>query len=188
MTDTLVQGERVVQLRRISQPSQVRTKSLIRAWAFNRRGKTAAHRFWAGSALHVRRERRIRVLLVEDDDSIAEMYRALLEIEGYAVTIAKTGRSGLEALATGGVDIVLLDILLPDGNGFDVMAEVARQADHPPVVILTNYGEPEMVERGISLGAIDYLVKSRVDPSTVSESIPGWIERSERGRGSEPDD
>jgi DNA-binding NarL/FixJ family response regulator len=57
--------------------------------------------------------------------------------------------------------------------------------EHPPVVILSNYGEPTMIDRGFSLGALEYLVKSRVTPASVSQSIPGWIEQARRGR-SEP--
>jgi DNA-binding NarL/FixJ family response regulator len=61
----------------------------------------------------------------------------------------------------------------------------SRFPKHPPVVILSNYGEPTMIDKGMSLGAIEYLVKSRVTPATVSQSIPGWIEQARRGR-SEP--
>jgi DNA-binding NarL/FixJ family response regulator len=57
--------------------------------------------------------------------------------------------------------------------------------NHPPVVILSNYGEPSMIDKGFSLGALEYLVKSRVTPASVSQSIPGWIERARGGR-SEP--
>jgi DNA-binding NarL/FixJ family response regulator len=65
-------------------------------------------------------------------------------------------------------------------------ADIKEQLpNHPPVVILSNYGEPAMMDRGFSLGALEYLVKSRVTPASVSQSIRGWIEQARQGR-SEP--
>jgi CheY-like chemotaxis protein len=126
------------------------------------------------------------VLLIEDDPAIAEMYRVQLEYDGHRVTIATTGAIGYTAMVTSRPDIVLLDLLLPDRSGLEIMADIkGGLPDHPPVVILSNYGEPTMIERGKSLGAIEYLVKSRVTPASVSQSIPGWIEQARQGR-SEP--
>jgi CheY-like chemotaxis protein len=128
----------------------------------------------------------IHVLLIEDDPAIAEMYRVQLEYDGYRVTIASTGEVGYTSMATSPPDIVLLDLLLPDRSGLEIMADIKQGLpEHPPVVILSNYGEPTMIDRGFSLGALEYLVKSRVTPASVSQSIPGWIEQARRGR-SEP--
>jgi two-component system response regulator YesN len=83
-------------------------------------------------------------------------------------------------------DIVLLDLLLPDRSGLEIMADInERFTNRPPIVILSNYGEPSMIDRGFSLGALEYLVKSRVTPASVSQSIPGWLEQARRGT-SEP--
>jgi len=126
------------------------------------------------------------VLLIEDDPAIAEMYRVQLEYDGHRVTIATTGAIGYTTLVTTRPDIVLLDLLLPDRSGLEIMADIKeRLPHHPPVVILSNYGEPTMIDRGISLGALEYLVKSRVTPASVSQSIRGWIEQARQGR-SEP--
>jgi CheY-like chemotaxis protein len=128
-------------------------------------------------------QRTIHVLLIEDDGAISEMYRVQLEYDGYQVTVAATGENGFATMASGHPDIVLLDLLLPDRSGLEIMADIKeRFANHPPVVILSNYGEPTMIDRGISLGALEYLVKSRVTPASVSQSIPGWIEQARRDR------
>ncbi len=128
---------------------------------------------------------RLHVLMIEDDVAIAEMYRVQLEHDGYRVTIATTGDIGFSAMAAAYPDIVLLDLLLPDKSGFEVMAGIVEQfPGHPPVVIISNYGEPTMMDRGRSLGAVEYLVKSRVTPAMISEAIPGWIEQAGRGRAS----
>ena len=135
-----------------------------------------------------RRQEQIHVLLIEDDPAIAEMYQVQLEYDGYRVTTATTGEVGYASTLAARPDIVLLDLLLPDRSGFEIMADIKEQLpDHPPVVILSNYGEPAMMDRGFSLGALEYLVKSRVTPASVSQSIRGWIEQARRGR-SEPHD
>jgi len=133
-----------------------------------------------------RAQRPIHVLLIEDDGAISEMYRVQLEYDGYRVSIVTTGQAGFDALAASRPDIVLLDLLLPDRSGLEIMADIKKRfPHHPPVVILSNYGEPTMIERGISLGAIEYLVKSRVTPASLSLAIPGWIDQARRGQ-SEP--
>jgi len=120
--------------------------------------------------------------MIEDDPSIADMYRVQLEHDGYRVTIATTAELGFTTMAANPPDIVLLDLLLPDRSGFEVLASLnERFPSHPPVVILSNYGEPAMIDRGRSLGAIEYLVKSRVTPADISGQIPTWIELGRRG-------
>jgi CheY-like chemotaxis protein len=127
----------------------------------------------------------IHVLLIEDDPAIAEMYRVQLEYDGHRVSVATTGEIGYTSLVASRPDIVLLDLLLPDRSGLEIMADIKeRLPNHPPVVILSNYGEPAMIDRGLSLGALEYLVKSRVTPASVSQSIRGWIQQARRG--SEP--
>jgi CheY-like chemotaxis protein len=122
----------------------------------------------------------IRVLLIEDDSTIAEMYRLQLDYDGYQVTVVNTGESAIRSLEASQPDIILLDLLLPDRSGLEVMVDINQAfSNHPPVVILSNYGEPTMIERGLTLGAVEYLVKSRVTPDSVSRAIPGWIDRDD---------
>jgi len=124
----------------------------------------------------------IHVLMIEDDGSIAEMYRLQLEHDGYEVTVATTGELGFSTISGSAPDIVLLDLLLPDQSGFEVLASLnERFPNHPPVVILSNYGEPSMIDKGRELGAVEYLVKSRVTPGDISGQIPNWVERGRRG-------
>lgn len=126
--------------------------------------------------------RQIHILMVEDDAAIAEMYRVQFEHDGYRVTVATTGEVAVSSFAGAQPDIVLLDLLLPDRSGFEVLSALnERFPNHPPVVILSNYGEPSMMDRGRSLGAVEYLVKSRVTPSDISEQIPVWVEQGRRG-------
>jgi CheY-like chemotaxis protein len=129
-----------------------------------------------------RGRQQIHVLLIEDDPAIADMYQVQLEYDGYLVTVAPTAEVGYASMLGSRPDIVLLDLLLPDRSGLEILADIKEQLPHhPPVVILSNYGEPAMMDRGISLGALEYLVKSRVTPASVSQSIRGWIEQARRG-------
>ena len=125
----------------------------------------------------------VSVLLVEDDLAIAEMYRMQLEADGYRVTIAPTGEEAWAEIQRGRHQLVLLDIRLPGMDGFGVMNQMRSQSPRPlPVVFLTNYGDPKMMEAGLRLGAVDYIVKSRITPAELSKSIPGWLSRA---RGSD---
>ena len=120
--------------------------------------------------------------MIEDDPAIAEMYRLQLEHDGYVVMVASTGEIAESTLAGDAPDLVLLDLLLPDRSGFEVLASLNEGLpNHPPVVILSNYGEPSMIDRGRSLGAVEYLVKSRVTPAEISRQIPIWVEQGQGG-------
>lgn len=117
----------------------------------------------------------IRILIVEDDPDIAEMYRVQLQRDGYAVDIAGDSVQALRAIEAGPPGLVFLDILLPGRDGFSILAEV-RERWRVPVVILSNYSDAEMIERGRRLGAREYLVKSRVTPTDLSRSIASWLD------------
>jgi DNA-binding response OmpR family regulator len=117
------------------------------------------------------------ILLVEDDHDIAQMYRLKLQYDGYRVHVAMTGEMALALAFESHTDLVLLDMGLPTMNGLQVLT--ALRADHRtfslPVVILSNCDDPDLVETGLQLGAIDYLIKSQITPSGVSARIAGWM-------------
>ena len=119
----------------------------------------------------------IRVLFVEDDPTVAQMYRLKLELDGYQVIMAKDGEEGLRLANEVDPDIVFLDIRLPKVDGFSVL-EGLRAADRTrnvPVVILSNYGEQDLVDRGLRLGALEYLIKSQTTPAHLSRGVETWL-------------
>jgi DNA-binding response OmpR family regulator len=120
----------------------------------------------------------VRVLFIEDDPSVAEMYRLKLELDGYAVTGASDGEEGLRLAKETNPDLVFLDIRLPKMDGFAFLEKLRadEKVKHLPVVILSNYGEAELVERGLKLGALEYLIKAETTPSTLAGGVKGWIE------------
>jgi DNA-binding response OmpR family regulator len=119
----------------------------------------------------------IRVLFVEDDPTVAQMYRLKLELDGYQVIMAKDGEEGLRLANEVDPDIVFLDIRLPKVDGFAVL-EGLRGCDRTrnvPVVILSNYGEQELVDKGLRLGALEYLIKSQTTPANLSRGVENWL-------------
>jgi DNA-binding response OmpR family regulator len=101
---------------------------------------------------------RKRLLLIEDEESIHEPLAAALEREGFATEVATTAASGLETFRTRPPDLVLLDIMLPDGDGRDVLRDI-RRTSRIPVVMLTARGEEMDRVLGLELGADDYVSK-----------------------------
>src|SRR5262245_50233441 len=102
-----------------------------------------------------------RVLIVEDEQHLAEGLRFNLEAEGYQADVVDTGEAALERLRDPGasIDLVVLDVMLPGKDGFSVVAELRAASKFVPVLILTARGRPEDVLRGFSAGADDYLPK-----------------------------
>jgi CheY-like chemotaxis protein len=119
----------------------------------------------------------VRVLFIEDDPTVAQMYKLKLELDGYQVTMAKDGEEGLDLATQARPDIIFLDIRLPKMDGFAVLERLRgnEQTRHIPVVILSNYGERELVERGLKLGALEYLIKSQTTPANLSRGVEGWL-------------
>ena len=118
-------------------------------------------------------ERQPTIVMIEDDAGIADMYRRQLAIDGYRVLLAGDGVQGLELVRSTHPDLVLLDILLPEMEGFTVLD---RMREDPtiaatPVIVLSNYGEPEMIRRGQAGGAADYLIKSSTTPAQLSARV-----------------
>lgn len=120
----------------------------------------------------------VRVLFIEDDQAVADMYRLKLELDGYSVTVASDGETGVKLAREHPPDLVFLDIRLPKMDGLAVLE--ALRADNRtryiPVIILSNHGEEELVERGLRLGALEYLIKSQTTPSHLAGALPSWLD------------
>ncbi|MGI8990225.1 MAG: response regulator transcription factor [Bryobacteraceae bacterium] len=100
-----------------------------------------------------------RVLIVEDEQHLADGLRFNLEAEGYEVEVADTGEAGLALLSARPFDLLVLDVMLPGKDGFTVMAELRQAGQFLPTLMLTARGRPEDVLLGFAAGADDYLAK-----------------------------
>jgi CheY-like chemotaxis protein len=122
-------------------------------------------------------EDEVHVLFVEDDPAVAQMYRLKLELDGYAVEVASDGIQAVQMATSSPPDIIFLDIRLPKMDGLGVL-EALRNDERTckvPVVILSNYSERELVDRGLKLGALDYLIKSQTTPARIAGGVVGWL-------------
>ena len=122
-----------------------------------------------------------KILIVEDDKFLRElMVRKLTAEHSFEVLSAMDGESGLKAMKDQKPDLVLLDLILPGISGFDVL-EKMKEDQHltgMPVIILSNLGQQDDVEKGMKLGAIDYMVKAHFTPNEILEKIKQILEKT----------
>ncbi len=121
-----------------------------------------------------------RILVVEDEQHLADGLRFNLEAEGYEVQVADTGEAGLELLAGASppFDLVVLDVMLPGKDGFRVMAEMREGGQFVPTLMLTARGHPDDILHGFAAGADDYLIKP-FELSILIARIHGLLRRRE---------
>ena len=113
------------------------------------------------------------ILIIEDDKFLRELIAQKLIKEGYEISEAIDGEEGFKKVKEEKPALVLLDLILPEIDGFEVLA---RMKDDPglaqiPVIILSNLGQKEDVERCLKLGAVDYLIKAHFTPGEIIEKI-----------------
>lgn len=113
------------------------------------------------------------ILLVEDEAAFRHVYRDLLEHAGYAVIEAENGEVGWEAANRQAVDLMLLDIVMPKLNGFDLLERLRAEPKFSelPVMLMSVLGEPGDMDTGISLGADDYVVKGSVSTTELLRKV-----------------
>lgn len=120
-----------------------------------------------------------RILIVEDEESLLKLETILLQVKGYEVTGAATGNDALEKLARNSFDLVLLDIMLPDIDGFEICSKIRKEPRTAgiPVVMLTAKKSPVDQERGTACGANAYLTKP-FKSAMIIEVIEGLMKSS----------
>ncbi len=121
------------------------------------------------------------ILLIEDDEALAQLVQLLLERAGYKVVAASNGETGLELARQSPPDLVLLDILMPDMDGWHVYEELRRITD-APVLFLTALGDEHNITYGLGLGADDYIVKPFGYKELVTR-VKASLARARRARG-----
>ena len=118
-------------------------------------------------------EESTKVLIIEDDQRINKVYMAKLSVEGIAVVTALDGEEGLRKIYSEKPDLILLDLMLPQKSGFEILKEIKQdpKVKDIPVLILSNLAQEKEVEKGLELGAEDYLVKTDYSIQQVMEKI-----------------
>lgn len=118
-----------------------------------------------------------KVLLIEDDLSLLKIYSNKLKANNFVVSVATTGEEGLHKAETEKPDVVLLDLILPEKDGFIVLEEIKKNPETKkiPVIILSNLGQTADIEKGKELGAVDYLVKADVSLIDLVGKVKQYI-------------
>ena len=118
-----------------------------------------------------------KILLIEDEEKIAEMYKHALEQQGFKVVLAFDANQGVIKAKKEKPDLILLDILLPSENGISVLGKIRKDPEikNTVVVALSNYDEPETEEQAFELGVKDYLLKTNYTPKTLVEKIRKYL-------------
>ncbi len=124
-----------------------------------------------------------KILIIEDDTMLNKIYQTKLGLLGYRVISSYDGEDGLAKIETENPNIVLLDLMLPKKNGFEVLEAVKKniKISHIPIILLSNLGQEEDRQRGLGLGAVDFLVKSNVKLETVINRVETILQKSAQG-------
>ena len=114
-----------------------------------------------------------KILLAEDDKFINRAYTDGLTQAGFEVISTHDGQEALEKIKSEKLDLILLDLVMPIKNGFEVMEEIKpdKELNKIPIIILSNLGQESDIEKGKSLGAVDYLIKSNFSMKEVIDKI-----------------
>jgi CheY-like chemotaxis protein len=114
-----------------------------------------------------------KILLVDDEHETATVFQTGLATAGYDVVIAQDGKSALERVKESVFDLILLDQMMPDMSGNDVLRTLKQNeaTKNIPVAMLTNFGHDELVKEALNLGASDYILKYQVAPGDLVEKI-----------------
>jgi DNA-binding response OmpR family regulator len=121
--------------------------------------------------------KKVKVAIIEDDMAIVQMYRTKFETEGYEVATAPDGASGLELIDSFEPDIILLDLMMPNMNGLEMLSKLrnAPGGREAKVVVLTNMGDTETATKVYKLTADDYIVKAEMTPKQVAERVKALL-------------
>jgi DNA-binding response OmpR family regulator len=114
-----------------------------------------------------------KILVIEDDKFLRELIVQKLAREGYEVVEAIDGEEGVKKSSREFPDLILLDLILPGIDGFEVLSRIKRdeRLRGVPVIILSNLGQKEDIEKGLNLGAVDYLIKAHFTPGEIIGKI-----------------
>ena len=114
-----------------------------------------------------------RILLVEDDPFLVDVYTKKLQQAGFDIINVNNGELALKAIEGTHFDLVLLDIVVPDIDGWEILKQIKspETQNQPKVIVFSNLGQKSEVEKGLKLGADKYLIKANYTPSEVVEEV-----------------
>ena len=123
------------------------------------------------------------ILIIEDDIFLGDVLLEKLKKEGFEAVLSRDGREGFDKIKETKPDLILLDIILPNMNGYEILEEKQKDSSiaNIPVIIISNSGQPLELDRALSLGVKDYLVKAKFDPEEVMVKVRTYMKKAEKG-------
>ncbi len=119
-----------------------------------------------------------KILIIDDDVRLRDLYEKVLKDAGYSVTSAIDGQEGLVKAQEGGYDLILLDVIMPNVDGIkflNLLKEKPPQTANGPIILLTNMAQDKIIEEGIKIGATSYIVKSDITPDQLIEHVKSFL-------------
>lgn len=119
-----------------------------------------------------------KILLIEDEPLLANLLKQRLEKNSFEVLLARDGEEGLKILRETKPDLILLDIILPKISGFELMETLRNNTDfqQAPIIIISNLGQDNDIEKGQSLGAVGYFIKAKISIEELVQQVKDFIE------------
>lgn len=123
----------------------------------------------------------MKVLLVDDDQALLTVFETTLTQSGLQVVTATTGQQGLDKAKTEKPEFILLDQVLPDIQGNEVLTTLKADSEtkHIPVAMLSNFGQNEMVQAALNAGALDYILKYQIEPGDLAAKITELLKENQ---------
>lgn len=117
----------------------------------------------------------VKILIIEDEEALASVLKSKLEKEGYSVLLSGDGESGFSNIKNWKPDLILLDIVMPKMDGYEVLEKMNEENIKIPVIIISNSGQPVEIEKTRKLGAVDHLIKTQFEPGEVIKKINNYL-------------
>lgn len=129
-----------------------------------------------------------RIILIEDEDYIRDLYKRQLDNAGLPTDAFASGQQGLSAINQNHYDLLLLDIMLPDTNGLQILKDVKQNpsTSKMSVVLLTNLGQDVIIKEGFELGAEGYLIKASLTPNQVVQEVKNALLKKQQATTPQP--
>lgn len=128
----------------------------------------------------------MKILIIDDDPALTTVITTALQTEGYQTITASDGKSGLERAKIDKPNFILLDQILPDIQGNEVLTTLKSDIETKmiPVALLSNFNKPELMQQAINLGAVDYILKYQIEPKDLIGKIKSLTQESQVSQAS----
>lgn len=121
--------------------------------------------------IEYRNNKKIKILLIEDEVILSKIYADILSNQGYKVLISKNGTSGVNKYNENKIDLIMVDLMLPDMSGIDVLEKIKKSNKNVKAIVITNISNENIYNECLNLGVLSYLVKSDYTPVQILDEV-----------------